>query len=113
MAKFPEMGDMKRRITLQCPSKTDDEGGGRRVVYISVADVWASIEPISSREYFFAQQARAEVTHKIHIRYREDVKNNWRVRYGTSQFLVDSIIDMTGEWRFLELLCHEYPVNEQ
>ena len=112
MAKYPEMGGMKRRIMLQRPAKTEDEGGGRRVVYQDVANVWASVEPISSREYFFAQQERADVTHKIRIRFRTDVKNNWRVRYGSAQFLVDSIIDIGGERRFMELLSHEYPENE-
>lgn len=112
MAKHPEIGELKRRITLQKPVKTEDEGAGKRVNYQAVADVWAAIEPISSREFFFAQQGRAEVTHKIHIRFRTDVKNNWRVRFGTAQYLVDSIIDIAGERRFLELLCHEYPENE-
>lgn len=112
MAKFPEIGELNKRITLLKPAKLPDEGGGRRVSYQDVVDVRASVEPISSREFLFAQQARAEVTHRIRIRFRPDVKNDWRIRFETAQYQVDSIIDMGGARRFLELLCHEYPENE-
>jgi SPP1 family predicted phage head-tail adaptor len=112
MVTFPTIGELSCRITLQKPLKTEDEGGGKRVSWQDVVDVWASVEPISSREYLFAQQNAVEVTHRIKIRYRDDVKNTWRIRCGEDHYRVGTIIDIGGGGRFLEILAQEYPENE-
>ena len=107
MAKFPEIGEMIERIILQRSTKIDDEYHGKRVVWHDVAEVWAKVEPISSREYFFAQANQAEVTHRIQIRYRPDIGQGWQIKHRDAYYAVQSVIDIGGRRRFLELLCIE------
>jgi SPP1 family predicted phage head-tail adaptor len=107
MAKFPGIGELNRRVTMQRPVQTEDEGGGKTIVWQDVAEVWAKVEPVSSREKFFAGQTMSEVTHRIILRHRTDVRNEMRIRFGENHFSVDSIIDLAGARRFLELLCVE------
>ncbi len=102
---------LTEQITIQRPAKIDDEGGGKRVVWQDVATVWARIKPVSSRERFFAGQNVAEISHKIYIRYRADIKNNMRISRGADHYLVDSIIDVEGGHIYLELLCTEVQEN--
>lgn len=107
MANFPQIGDLNRRAVLQQPVETEDGGGGKTVAWHDVAEVWAQDEPVSSRERLFAGQTMAEITRRIRIRFRADVRSFWRIRVGEAHYTIDSVIDMAGAHRFLELLCLE------
>lgn len=113
MAKFPEIGEMVERVTIRRSAKIDDEYHGKQIVWLDIAEVWAQVEPISSREYFFAQANQAEVTHKIKIRYRPDIGQGWQIKHRDRYYAVQSIIDIAGRRRFLELLCIETKVSEE
>jgi len=63
-----EIGDMRHRITFQQPQKTADGYKGHTVQWQDVVTVWASVEPLSGREYFYSHQIKAEVTHRVRIR---------------------------------------------
>ncbi|TGE33172.1 phage head closure protein [Desulfosporosinus sp. Sb-LF] len=57
-------------------TETQDYAASARGVSVRISPVaflsgiWASIEPLSGREYYAAQQVNAEITHRIKIRYR-------------------------------------------
>jgi len=110
--KFPEIGEMVERVTFQKPARVDDEGGGKRIVWLNIFDVWARVEPISSREYFFAQANQAEATHRIRVRYRSDINQRMKISHRAKIYEITSVIDMGGSRRFLELLCVESKENE-
>jgi len=107
MAKFPEIGEMIERVTLLRSAKIEDEYHGKKITWHVIAEVYAKVEPISSREYFFAQASQVEVTHKIQIRYRADVGAGWQIKHRDAYYAVQSVIDIAGRRRFLELLCIE------
>lgn len=76
-------GDLRHRVTIQRPRMQDDRDstGQPSSPWPDVVDVWAAIEPLSSRESFSAQQAQSVATHRIRMRYRTDVDSTCRVRY--------------------------------
>lgn len=76
-------GDLRHRVTIQRPRGNDlrDSTGQPVSDWPDVAEVWASIEPLSARESFAAQQAQSTVSHRIRMRYRVDVDGSCRVRY--------------------------------
>ena len=47
-----------------------------------MATVWAAVDPVSGREYYAAEQAQSEVTHKVRLRYRAGVTPGMRVLLG-------------------------------
>ena len=102
-----EIGEMRHRLTFQKPEKTPDGYKGHTVKWLDVVTVWASIEPLSSREYFYAHQIKNEVSHRARTRFRTDVAPEMRIKHGERIFAIESIIDLEERHQFLEILCRE------
>lgn len=51
------------------------------MVWTDIATVWASVDGLSVREVFLAQQADAIATCRLRMRYRSDVTHAWRGRW--------------------------------
>lgn len=99
------IGQLKDRVTIQNYVRTPDGYGGYTETWQDIATVWANIKPLRGREFFQAQQIQSEVTHKITIRYRNDIDETCRVKYNGQIFDIKSIIDIDNRHRFLELMC--------
>jgi len=102
-----EIGDLRHRVTFQKSNETDDGYKGHTEIWQDVVTVWAQIDPLSGREYFYAHQIKNVVSHRVRIRYREDVMVEMRIKYGDRHFKIESMIDMKERREFLELLCQE------
>ncbi len=117
-------GQLRHRVTLQKPgTRVDDGMGGGPLPFVDVADIHASIEPLSGREQLLGSQIEAELTHRIRTRFYRGVKPSWRVRFidaelaavapandpspGERRFDIESIVDPESRHRELELMCTE------
>lgn len=102
-------GTLKHRVTLQQETKVTDEGGGSTITWANVADVWASVEPLSGRELFAAQQVRGTLTHKIIMRYRPDISVNSKMRavFNGRIFNITTVINSKESNDQLQLLAEE------
>jgi SPP1 family predicted phage head-tail adaptor len=98
---------MRHRIFFQQAIETDDGYGGKVKMWINFTEAWAKIEPLSGREFFFAHQIQAEVTHRITVRFRKDVKEDMRISAGGRTLEIESIVDLDEAHQFLELYCKE------
>ena len=101
------IGELRHRLTLQQPVRTADGGGGADVAWTDVADLWASVEPLSGRETLAAERAQAIVSHRIRLRYRTGVASEMRFKLGTRLFNIRSVIDEGERRRWLVCLCEE------
>ena len=86
--KRVEISDLRHRITFQEPVETPDGYKGHTVAWQNVITVWAQVKPLSGREYFYAHQIKNVVSHRIRVRYRSDVNEKMRVRFGSRFFSV-------------------------
>lgn len=102
-----EIGAMRHRITFQKPIETPDGHKGHTVQWQDVITVWASVEPLSGREYFYAHQVQAEVTHRVKTRYRTDITTKMRIKHRDRVLEIESIIDLKERREVLEILCKE------
>jgi len=102
-----KIGDLRHRITFQKPIKTPDGYKGHAVNWQDVVTVWASIEPLTGREYFYAHQIKNEVSHRLRVRYRADITAEMRIKHGEKIIEIESIIDMQERHQFLEVLGRE------
>lgn len=101
-------GQLKRRVTLQRATETQNEYGQPVKTWAAVDTVWASAMPLEGRELFTAQAVHAKLTRRFVIRYRSDVEASWRVVYrGQPYELVQEPIDVGDRRAYLELLCEE------
>jgi SPP1 family predicted phage head-tail adaptor len=73
-----------------------------------VSKEWASIEPISGREYFNASGERAEVTHQVLIRAGVAYVPRDRIVYGSRIFNVRSVMNLEERGRHMRLMVTEH-----
>jgi SPP1 family predicted phage head-tail adaptor len=106
-------GDLNRRVTIRRSVTVDDGRGGQTVTsWPDVDTVWASIEPLSSREFLQAGALQNAMTHIVRIRYRDDVtikhRLYWALRGTTFEIL--SMRETSQQEAGLELECVEVDV---
>jgi SPP1 family predicted phage head-tail adaptor len=98
-------GEFRHRAALRSRAAIRDSFGGESIVFNDVAEVWCKIEPLSGRELFAAQQARAEVTTRVTMRYRAGVLPEWRIAWGGLEFNIVEVIDLEARREYLQLMC--------
>jgi SPP1 family predicted phage head-tail adaptor len=72
-----------------------------------VVTVWGAVEALSGREFLEANQLQADVTMRIVIRYRTDIRPEMRVVHDTHTYHIESVLDPRGERKELHLMSHE------
>jgi SPP1 family predicted phage head-tail adaptor len=105
------VGKMNKRIELQLNSEETAAYtttlGGLSTTYATSSTVWASIEPLSGRELFVAQQAQSDVDMKVTIRYYSGLTTRYRVKFGSRYFGIQSIINTNEKNEEMILMCKE------
>ena len=101
------IGQLRHRLSPQAPTATADSYGGRTIVWTDVVTLWGRIDSLRGAEQLHGMQLGERVTHRITIRFREDVSAVQRLRFGSRIFKIQSVLDRDGRRRWLELLCEE------
>lgn len=78
-------GSLKHRVTISAPTQVQSSADGSiGETWTTLDTVWASIEPISTREQANRQQAALpEATHSVRIRYLSGITSRCKVVYGS------------------------------
>lgn len=104
-------GQRRHRITFQRFTGGQDSCGdpllGEDVRWEDVKALWASVKPLSGREFCAAEQSQSEVTHKIDCRYTPGLTTDLRIRLGSRRFEIISIIDWEERHESLLIMCRE------
>ena len=100
-------GPLRRRVTLQKNFPTQATDGSRVDDFRTIATVWGAIHELRGKEYLAAREAHSETTAKIKIRYRSDVRAEWRAIHAGRVFDIQHVVDIGGRHRFLELMVLE------
>lgn len=109
MAFHIDAGQLNRRVKIEKKTlATDAYGDEAQNVWSEVCTVWGQVTPVSAREFWEAQAAHGELTHKITIRYRSDVSAEMRcVVEGRVLDLTAPPVDYGDEHRYLVLKCRD------
>ena len=102
------ISDLKHHITLQKSVRTPDGGGGFTETWQnadSTPDVYAAIVPLSGSEQLRFHQLESTVTHRITLRYRNDVTPAMRLVHGTDVYNITAITDRGGLGIWLDILA--------
>ena len=102
-----QAGQLRRRVTIQQRSATQDEYGQPLNSWTDVTTVCAAIEPMSGRELLAAQAVNSEVSHNVTIRYIPGITAAMRLNYGGRLFNIHSVLDENERHRMLTLQCSE------
>jgi len=71
------------------------------------ATVWATVEYLSGRELWQAQQANSEANGRVRIRHRADVDPTMRIIYGSKTLEIITVLPADTKNRELHLLFKE------
>ncbi len=99
------IGRLKKRLTLQQNIATPDGGGGFNQNWQDVAEVFAHIQPLSSRIDSRFDGKKTSNSHRITIPYRDDVTIEKRLTDGQAIFKIAGVYDPNGEKRWLEIMA--------
>lgn len=78
---FDQAGRLDQRITLQTAIVTRDALGGPVESWEDGDRVWARVRTLTGKQIQRAQQASADVSKAINIRWRADVTSAMRVKF--------------------------------
>lgn len=76
-----QAGRLRSKVTLQERIQQQNEVGEELITYADLMTLYASIEPISGREFFAAEQILADITTRIRCRYIPMAEPTMRIRF--------------------------------
>lgn len=106
-ALIVDPGRMSARLYLETPPVTDDGQGGLTGDWEPVASLWGRIEPVRASPTVEAGALTAPVTHRVTIRYRDDVRHAMRFVHRGRALLIRAVRDPDESRRYLVCDCEE------
>ena len=86
-------GTLRHRVVIQQLTETPRDGFGAPArAWSAFATRWASVEPLTGREIFEAQQTYPRVDYRIRLRHTEGITSKMRVDFNGRFF------DIVGVW---------------
>ncbi len=100
---------LRHRITLQRRTGVQSPAtGAMEYHWTDVATLWAQVVPVSVREFIAAQAVRNEITTRMVIRWREDIRDRDRVLFRGKLYSIEGILpDPDSGREYLTLACSE------
>lgn len=100
---------LTQRITIEQPATTADGQGGQSISWQTLATVWAEVLPQRSGgdERVMGEQLQAKVTHRVTIRYRDDVLPKHRISHAGKHYNIRSIRNVQSANVLLEIEAEE------
>ncbi len=107
------VGQYDQSVVLQRRIEERTARGEAVITYIDGNRVWASVEPLTGRELYQAQQTQSEITTRIRMHWRRGVTERMRIKHCTSYqdpatfdvYDVLSVIDWKSAHKELHLMC--------
>lgn len=109
---MPTVGALNQRVQIQRVSNTRDDMGGMIQSWATIATVWAEVKPISAGEQFRRQQIQASASHKVTIRYRNDLLPSDRIVWRNRTFQLKGEMNEDQRRRFSTWACEELQVAQ-
>ncbi|WP_438749460.1 phage head closure protein [Pararhizobium sp. O133] len=100
-------GQLSVRLDLEMRSDASDGQGGVVTTFTTFATLWARIEPVATRIEERSDEAVFSVTHRLWIRFRDDLSAGMRFRKGGRMFTVRAFYDPDETRRYLVCNCTE------
>lgn len=97
-------GRLRDRVSVEQQIDTIDSSGFPVKVWESIGNFWASIEPLSVREFLSSQQMQSQVNTRIVMRYNPAVTASMRIIGNEVIFNIAGILrdpDSGREWMTL------------
>lgn len=104
-----QAGALRHRVTLQRLVPVQDPATGVvNPTWATLANVWASVQPLSAREFLQAAAVSSQIVARIRIRYLPGVMPSMRILHGERTYNIEGVLpDAASGTEYLTL-----PVSE-
>lgn len=102
---------LKHRITFQMSYMVADNTGGYIQNWKDFITVWAEVQPRSGSESLADEQVQASRRIVVTMRYKADINNDMRIKFGNRLFNITSILNPYEENMLLEVAAQEEDVR--
>lgn len=96
-------GRYRTPVFLLEPRRLETVGGQAELQFEPAGEDFAEITMQNLVERFFAGRYEGMATHKIRMRYREDIQGGWLITSGTRRFRV--LAALPSDQRRQEIIC--------
>lgn len=88
-----QSGKLRHRVKIEKPGQVQDPVTGEvRPGWQLVATVWASVEPLSVREFMQSQATQSEISARVTIRFRDDIEANMRLTHRGKHYNIEGAL---------------------
>ncbi len=108
-------GTLRHRIEIQAFDSVMDSSGSAVQDQVTgevirawqpMASAWASIAPVSGRDFIAAKAAQSSITARITVRYNADILPAMRVIHGTRIYKIEAVLpDADSGLEYMTLMC--------
>lgn len=103
----PSPSALRHRLVLEELQREPDGAGGFIESWVAVAELSASIRPLSGGESVEADRIAGRLTHEIVLRHRDGVAPAMRFRKGARLFQIASVVNLDERNLWLSCQCEE------
>lgn len=100
-------GKLNKRVILQSFQTVKDEEGIPTQQWSNTMSLYASVEPLTGREYWLAASTESQNSLKITVRYKKGISSDMRLVYNAKNYDIKSVIDPNEAHKELVLMCVE------
>ncbi len=100
-------GLLRHGVTIKKPTRATGSDGKVTTSWIEFDQVWASVEPLTGKEFLESQQMKNMVTHRIRIRHLPGVVPTYRVEFDSRVFNIEYVLNADERNIEMELMCKE------
>lgn len=95
------------RLVIETRIETPDGAGGVKRDWTPSATIWAAVETLDAEQRFEAGQIGQRLTHRVTLRYRDDLDTTQRFRRAGDVLAIRGVRDPDGHKRRLVCACEE------
>ncbi len=101
------IGNLNKRIKIQTRALTSNNTGSIETIetFTDVVEVWAAIETTRGSQLWDGVEVSNPFTHKIYIRYRDDIDYEKWVEYEDEKYDIVDVENLEQKNEWLLLMC--------
>lgn len=101
-----DAGKLRERIVVQQPVESRNRLGETSYAYETFAEVWASVNSLTSREYLLSNSQQTDVTHRVRLRFLPGLTNQMRIVWRGRTLQITSVLEQENR-SIHDVLCTE------
>lgn len=105
--EFIDPGRFRTPMLLERRQAVADGAGGWSERWEEIAALWGRLETVSAKAVFGADGMNEVVTHRVTLRYRDDIESGMRLKSGARLFAIRTVHDPDETRRYLVCTTRE------